>query len=95
MNFTTYNGWTNYATWRVNLEIIDAMTPEELTGNPNCDVHDLAAAISTYCFDLIEADSSYGLAQDFALTFLMDVDFSQIASNLLESYPAQAEGSQS
>lgn len=21
---TTYNGWTNYETWRVNLEVIDA-----------------------------------------------------------------------
>jgi hypothetical protein len=95
MNLTTYNGWTNYATWRVNLEIIDGMTPKEFAGDANCDVYDLGAAISTYCADLIEADSSYGLAQDFALTFLMDVDFSQIASNLLESYPAQAEGSQS
>ena len=23
MNDTKYNGWTNYATWRVNLEMID------------------------------------------------------------------------
>ena len=22
-NDTTYNGWTNYATWRVNLELLD------------------------------------------------------------------------
>ena len=25
MNDKTYNGWTNYATWRVNLEIFDGM----------------------------------------------------------------------
>ena len=24
---TTYNGWTNYATWRVNLEIFDGFDP--------------------------------------------------------------------
>jgi len=23
MTTTTYNGWTNYATWRVNLELFD------------------------------------------------------------------------
>jgi len=25
-----YNGWTNYATWRVNLEMFDGMSPREL-----------------------------------------------------------------
>lgn len=25
-----YNGWTNYATWRVNLELVDGLTPDSL-----------------------------------------------------------------
>ncbi len=25
MNNLTHNGWTNYATWRVNLEIFDSL----------------------------------------------------------------------
>lgn len=25
MNDQTYNGWTNYATWRVNLEVFDGL----------------------------------------------------------------------
>jgi hypothetical protein len=29
MTNTDYNGWTNYATWRVNLEIFDGMEPRE------------------------------------------------------------------
>jgi hypothetical protein len=27
MTDTTYNGWTNYATWRVNLEVFDGLDP--------------------------------------------------------------------
>ena len=27
MKNDTYNGWTNYATWRVNLEIFDGLDP--------------------------------------------------------------------
>jgi hypothetical protein len=27
-NDTKYNGWTNYATWRVNLEMVDGYDPD-------------------------------------------------------------------
>ena len=27
---STYNGWTNYATWRVMLEVFDGMGPEDI-----------------------------------------------------------------
>jgi len=26
-NENTYNGWTNYATWRINLEMFDGYNP--------------------------------------------------------------------
>lgn len=26
---SNYNGWANYETWRVNLEMLDGMTPED------------------------------------------------------------------
>lgn len=29
---TTYNGWTNYATWRVNLEIFDGTSASDHIG---------------------------------------------------------------
>ena len=37
-----YNGWTNYATWRVNLEMFDGMNLEDLTGQTEWDTGDLA-----------------------------------------------------
>ena len=30
MQDNTYNGWTNYATWRVNLEIFDGMSADDM-----------------------------------------------------------------
>lgn len=30
-NSNNYNGWTNYATWRVNLEMVDGLTLEYFT----------------------------------------------------------------
>lgn len=32
MNDTKYNGWTNFETWKVNLEIFDGVTAEDIWG---------------------------------------------------------------
>jgi hypothetical protein len=29
---TTYNGWSNYATWRINLEIFDGVSLDDFSG---------------------------------------------------------------
>ena len=31
MNDTKYNGWTNYETWRVHLEMIDGTDPADIS----------------------------------------------------------------
>ena len=41
MTDNTYNGWTNYATWRVNLEIFDGLTARDITGRGLPAVSDL------------------------------------------------------
>jgi len=71
---TTYNGWTNYPTWRVHLECFDDMescygmdaeTCEELTR------------------EHIESQSS-GLALSYANAFLSEVNWYEIAKHLQE-----------
>jgi hypothetical protein len=32
MTDTTYNGWSNYATWRINLEIFDGVSLDDFSG---------------------------------------------------------------
>ena len=73
MSDKTYNGWTNYQTWRVQLEIFDGMEiDQEMTHE---DVKD-------YAEQIIEDTSSPGLARDYALAFLSDVNWQEIADNL-------------
>ncbi len=50
-----YNGWANYETWRVNLEMLDGMTPEDFGYE--------SRALDTDDYETIErlADSSLAL----------------------------------
>lgn len=84
MTDTKYNGWTNYATWRVNLEIFDGMNGEsfDLDQEP----YDLSHDLKAYAEELIDASSQEGLARDYALAFLSDVNWYEIAKNLIEAY---------
>jgi hypothetical protein len=84
MQKETYNGWTNYATWRVNLELIDGIDPwEDL--NLGGDAYALAQALKAHCEEIV-SDGADGVALDYALAFLSDVNFREIAEHLIEAY---------
>ena len=76
MKNETYNGWTNYATWRVNLEIFDglpydndgAVAPEECQG---------------YAEEVV-SEGAEGFALDYALEFLREVNWQEIADSINE-----------
>ena len=79
----THNGWTNYATWRVNLEIFDGMSARDVTGRSLPAVSELKDALREYAEEAIEATSSEGLARDYALAFLSDVNWWEIAEHMV------------
>ena len=64
------NGWTNYATWRVNLEILSDMEFDEQVS-------------ADYLKDLVEElvfiDVKNCLAADYARAFIAQVNFYEIA----------------
>lgn len=73
-----YNGWTNYATWRVNLEMFDGMSRADI-----CEENDTAAIAA--CKEPAESaieETSDGLARDYALAFMSDVNWREIAEHL-------------
>lgn len=92
MQNTTYNGWTNYATWRVNLEIFDGFDPREhftLADSDDSWQEDLAENLRNYAEDYIiyNAESSANsLMADYARAFLSDVNWAEIALHLIEDY---------
>jgi hypothetical protein len=87
---TTYNGWTNYATWRVNLEIFDGMNPHDMTGQSEIDPDDFADFLKEWADDIVSNDCpDGGLAADYARAFLENVNWRQIAKHMIADY-AQA-----
>jgi len=83
MNDKTYNGWTNYATWRVNLEVFDGVDLRDWFDTLP-DTYDAGKWAREYMENLIH-DSGDGLAQDYALAFLSDVDWFSIGRHLIEN----------
>ena len=81
MTDSKYNGWTNYATWRVNLELFDGMDVFEYLGKPE-DTYQLSKLMQEYAENIItDYKSETNLAQDYALAFLSDVNWYEIASH--------------
>ena len=92
MSDKTYNGWTNYATWRVNLEIFDGMNLEELTGSTSWNEDDLSVYLSDWAQEIIYNDTpDGGLARDYALAFLYDVNWHEIAKHMIADYAEEVE----
>ena len=81
MTQETYNGWTNYATWRVRLEMFDG----DFASDNDLDAYDLGQDLRNMAFDMISGQAS-GLAQDYAEAFLDDVNWYQIAERMIEDY---------
>ena len=72
-----YNGWTNYATWRVNLEIFDGLYSDA----------DGEQATAESCKEYAEevvSESGEGLALDYARAFIASVNWHEIADHLNE-----------
>lgn len=72
---TQYNGWTNYATWRVNLEIFDGMSPYDFNKGS---AYELGQSLKEYANELIDTQGE-GLAVDYARAFLSEVNWQEIA----------------
>jgi len=78
------NGWTNYATWRVNLEIFDGIDLRDM-GWHKLDKYDLAQALKDYAMDLVE-DGANTLAREYARAFLQDVEWYEIGDFMRDAY---------
>jgi hypothetical protein len=86
---SNYNGWTNYETWRVNLEIFDGLEHREMfdlrltTGELGRAFKEYAEEVVTMSVRDPEAPS---IALDYALAFLSAVNWHQIAECYRSAY---------
>lgn len=86
----TYNGWSNYATWRVNLEMVDV---DDLDGETFASIYNLADSIQENVENYIETECDNGregvnFAHSYALAFLSDVNWYEIAKHVAKDYPS-------
>lgn len=94
MTDNRYNGWTNCATWRVNLEIFDGMDIEDM-GWTGLDKYDLSLVLKDYVEEVLETqvagkDGGMSLIFSYAMAFLQDVNWREIAEMLLSEYENEA-----
>ena len=89
MSDKKYNGWTNYETWRVNLEIFDGLDPYDYFSDDQASLEDnLADYLKEHAESLIyESGGGDGnLAVDYALAFLQEVNWHEIAKHMFANY---------
>ena len=74
-----HNGWNNYETWRIALEIFDGLNPKDYGW-------DFATAeeLKNYAEEVV-LDSDQ-LKKDYALAFINDVNWYEIAENINDNY---------
>ena len=76
MDNLKHNGWTNYATWRVNLEMFDGWDSESDKVTPEL----LKEWAEEGIYAEVERDNS--IAASYALAFMSDVNWHEIAKHL-------------
>ena len=77
-----YNGWSNYATWRINLEILGDIEFEDVVS-----ADDLKEIVEDCVFNnTVEKDC---LAADYARAFISQVNFYEIAEHINEEFDEQ------
>jgi hypothetical protein len=90
MENTTYNGWTNYATWRINLEIFDCWSVDDVKSLTMDDEQlsdsDLAWQLKDYLEVALGDMSKDNLVLSYALAFISDVNWHEIANHLNNLY---------
>ena len=82
MNYEKYNGWSNYATWRINLELFsDIDVTDYFDELPTTEM--LEEYVENVVFDYA---GHFGLVEDYARAFLNNVNYYEILEHIKENY---------
>ena len=93
MEDTKYNGWANYATWRVQLEIVDGYVSTIVYDDDwmraywlDSSLSDIADELHEYVEEVIfmEQEDKESIADSYARAFLDTVDWREIAEHAKE-----------
>ena len=91
-----YNGWTNYATWRINLEIFSCISITDFYDiediiNEKITISEVANFIREYVENEICINGSVETtAESYALAFIDAVNWQEIAVFMIEDAKSEA-----
>ncbi len=80
------NGWTNYATWRINLEILSDI---EFEDQVSADY--LKEIVEDCVFSNYEMQNGSHLVEDYARSFISNVNYYEIAKHINEEIDLQTK----
>lgn len=84
----SYNGWSNYETWRINLECVDGLTLQDMGLSPGDGSVAIAAALENMVDELVLGQAK-GFALDCCRSFLSQVDWREIADHMIADEPEE------
>lgn len=99
MSEQEYNGWTNYATWRIQLEIVSDYLNATCYDDDNKDIaedwlsmslYDLGEYFKDYVQEVVGFEQQDGFAYNYAMAFLDDVNWREIAEHA-KTYTKEAQ----
>mgnify|MGYP003638439048 CR=1 FL=1 len=85
MSEKKYNGWGNYATWRINLEILGDIEWQDVEVK-DITVDYLKEIVDGVVFDQYRANNTItsNLVEDYANAFLSEVNYHEILEHILD-----------
>ena len=82
----SYNGWSNYETWRINLELCDGLPVDFFSEN----IGELPDAIREYCVEYFESETRDELTLGIVNCFLQQVNWREIAKHMVADEESEA-----
>lgn len=95
---STYNGWTNWETWKVNLEILDGMDASDLSIEhyTQDEYYEAGQLISDYVSEVLSPEyTGDGFVGNIVHDFMLTVNWNELAKHFIdqwiEDHPVEEE----
>jgi hypothetical protein len=82
---TRHNGFANYATWRVKVDVFKDFDLDDWCLDM-LDSVELAGWMRDHVREIIEEDAGEGVARHYAICFIADVDWQELAQTAWDEY---------
>jgi hypothetical protein len=89
MRMSTYNGWTNWETWKVNLELLDGLDASDLNIEhyTQDEYYEAGQVVEEYVGELISMEyNTDGFVSGIVHGFLQTVNWSELAKGFIDQW---------